>query len=114
MSHEKTLLNAIHSLTLVQRSVVFRPALGQTTDAIGTRIVFATNELIHAISSRWLHGMPIKLAVDGWSHEILNLALQMPRRSQANTGRAIRIAEICLMRLVEIQGGHERRESNNV
>jgi hypothetical protein len=80
MRQADAILKALHSLTLVQRTAVFRPKPGETTDAIGTQVVFITNELMHAIASYWPRADSIKREIERWRHEIANLASRMPHQ----------------------------------
>lgn len=105
---ENTILKVIHSLTVVQRIAVFRPSITQTTNAVGTRIVFQTNELMHVIASVWSFSS-IQDAVDYWHDEITKLAIQIPKHQKSQMESSIEIAMSNLKDLIEIQGRQEAK-----
>lgn len=101
MEHEKSIMDAIHSLTLVQRTAVFRPKPTQTTSALGTQVIFVTNELMHGIASHWAYPESVKREIDRWRHEIANLAARMPLNDQQELSRAIESANGRLAELLK-------------
>lgn len=71
----------IQALTLVQRKIVFLPHSAQVTSAIGTQILFMTNELIHrfALNVGIPFSQQIRLGhldpeVKSWARTVLDLA----------------------------------------
>jgi hypothetical protein len=101
MGCERAILKAVHSLTLVQRAVVFRPSPSQTTNALGTQVVFRTNELMHVITSVWPNIESIKRSIDYWHHELMNIAARMPQQDKLQISRVVQVAMRTLNELVE-------------
>lgn len=102
MGSERAILDAIHNLTIVQRCAVSRPSLTQTTNAIGTQIVFQTNELMHVIASVWSFSS-IQSTVDYWHYEITKLAAQISEHERSRMESCIRKAMSSLKDLIEVQ-----------
>lgn len=102
MGSERAILKAIHSLTLVQRCAVFRPSPTQTMNAVGTRIVFQTNELMHVIASVWSFSS-IQRTVDYWHDEMTKLAAQIPEHQKSQMEWSIKMAMSNLKDLIEVQ-----------
>jgi hypothetical protein len=104
MEHEKSIMDAIHSLTLVQRIAVFRPKPTQTTSALGTQVIFVTNELMHGIASHWAYPENVQREIDQWRHEITKLAARMPHKDQHDLKQALELANGKLAALSSLAG----------
>lgn len=105
---EKALLNAIHSLTLVMRCSVFRPTKNQATDPPATRLIFVTNELIHAITSYWPCKQKIESEYEGWLDEFSAVLKVLPQAKQFKLNRAFKSVVVSRETLI---GSLESRES---
>ena len=101
MEQKKLFLDAIHSLTLVLRAVLFRPSSTKTTDMLETQIVFKTNEMIHVIASHRPNSFEIECEYESWRNEILKISNHLTPGIQSAVLAAIKSAENAIGRLIE-------------